>query len=74
MALNNVIPANLPPPIWTFPGGIAGPLTLQNGPLLFNPDNTYNIGASGASRPANIYAGAFIIATYGFQTSGANAA
>jgi len=29
----------------------------QSGNLLFVPDNTYNIGASGANRPANIYVG-----------------
>jgi hypothetical protein len=31
--------------------------TTMSGPLLFSPDNTYDIGANGANRPANIYAG-----------------
>lgn len=32
-------------------------LTLEGGHLLFKTDNTYDIGASGANRPRNIYAG-----------------
>jgi hypothetical protein len=37
--------------------GPAGGSTTMNGSLLFTPDLTYNIGASGANRPANLYAG-----------------
>jgi hypothetical protein len=41
---------------------VVGPMKLGGalthaGNLLFTPDNTYNIGASGANRPANTYAG-----------------
>jgi hypothetical protein len=45
--------------VWQTPSaGLTLPLT-QN--LTFSPDNTYDIGASGATRPRNVYAaGAFI--------------
>lgn len=33
--------------------GLAG---LVNGPLLFTPDSTFDIGANGANRPASIWA------------------
>jgi len=37
------------------PGVVNGAMTL-NGPLLFSPDNTFDIGANGANRPSNIWA------------------
>lgn len=38
----------------------SGPFTAT-GPLLFSPDNTYDIGASGATRPRSIYPGTAVI-------------
>lgn len=34
-----------------------------NGHLLWNTDNTYDIGASGATRPRNVYTGGFVSAS-----------
>lgn len=44
--------------------------------ITFDTDNTYNIGASGANRPANVYVGTSVVspainATTGFQVNGA---
>jgi hypothetical protein len=37
--------------------------STMSGPLLFSPDNTHDIGASGANRPRDIYAGGSVYAT-----------
>lgn len=50
---------------WVNPGAntslsnLVGP-TAINASLLFNPDNTYDIGADGASRPAGIHAASHV--------------
>ena len=47
-------------------GGLTIPLS-QN--LTFAPDNTYDIGASGASRPRNVYVAGSVIVTGGSATN-----
>lgn len=49
--------------------------TAINSNLLFSPDNSFTIGASGASRPSNIFAGGSINgATFGTASSCASSA
>jgi hypothetical protein len=51
----------------------AGSQTLA-GHLLFSPDNTYDIGANGATRPRTIYAGTSVFAgNLGMTTAGLDA-
>ena len=50
------------PPTELRPFSIAGGGTI-NGTVLFSPDSTYDIGASGATRPRNGYFGQGVTAT-----------
>jgi hypothetical protein len=45
---------------------VSGNTTL-GGPIIVTPDNTYDIGASGATRPRNIYVGSVTYSTLGFR-------
>lgn len=45
--------------------GTPNSLILNAGPLIFWADNTYDIGAAGASRPRNIYAANWVVAATG---------
>ena len=49
-------------PNWTQTAGA----TTMTGPLIFTPDNTYDIGANGATRPKNgWFAGSLVVAANG---------
>jgi len=49
-----------------------GASPIQTGHLLFNPDNTYDIGQSGANRPRNLYLGGGITTGTGAILGGAD--
>lgn len=59
--------ANIRLPVFTGgSGGCVDGTGASRCNLTFTPDNTYDIGASGATRPKNIYASGFVTAPSGF--------
>lgn len=64
-------------------GTVAPPITLQGtatafvvsgGPITMGADNTYDIGAAGATRPRTVYAGTDIVAARVLKSQAANTA
>jgi hypothetical protein len=55
-------PGTLMPPVIVFPASAVNGAGVIGATLLFSPDNTFNIGAVGATRPSNI--------TFGNQING----
>ncbi len=49
---------------------VSGNTTLS-GPVIVTPDNTYDIGANGATRPRNVYVGTTVFANSAVQLSNA---
>lgn len=57
-----VLPVTAQNYVWTSINGVPfGPGVQLGGSITFTPDNLYNIGADGATRPKNIYASDSII-------------